>query len=71
MFTRMVAKFSLSISHAVSVFRVFLLPKLELAMHYCAGPGTTRWIQLCDRALIDCIAHAAGSVLKLQPTHHR
>jgi hypothetical protein len=65
MFTRMVTKFSLSVGHAVYVFRVFLLPKLEIALHYCTGLGTAEWIKHCDRALISCVAHTAGSLLSL------
>jgi hypothetical protein len=36
----MVTKFSLSVSHALFVFGVFLLPKLEITLHYCTGFGT-------------------------------
>jgi hypothetical protein len=39
MFTRLVSKFTLSLRTAVYMFNVFLLPKLELALHYVSSPG--------------------------------
>jgi hypothetical protein len=52
LFTRLVSKFSLSLGRAVYMFITFLLPKLELAFHYVHGPGTSQWIQDCDRLLV-------------------
>ena len=67
-FTRAVSKFRVSVGQAVYMFNVFLLPKLELAMHYVHGPGTSTWIQACDRMLIGSIKHAAASPLMLSHT---
>ena len=68
MFTRIVSKFSIPISQAVYMFKVFLMPKLELALHYVHGPGTAKWIQSCNGLLMGCIKHAASSPLKLSHT---
>ena len=68
MFTRIVSKFSIPISQAVYMFKAFLMPKLELALHYVHGPGTAKWIQSCNGLLMGCIKHAASSHLKLSHT---
>ena len=67
-FTRAVSKFRVSLGHAVYMFNVFLLPMLELALHYVHGAGTSRWIQECDRLLIGSIKHAAASPIMLSHT---
>jgi ribonuclease HI len=64
-FTRVISKFHLSVSQAVYIFSVFVLPKLELALHFAHGPGTAAWLKSCDRSLVGCIKHAATSFLKL------
>ena len=61
LFTRAVSKFHVSVSQAVYMFTVFLLPKLELALHYAHGPGTAKWIKNCDRLLIGSIKHIVES----------
>jgi exonuclease III len=66
-FTRAAIKFNVPISHAVYMFNVFLLPKLELALHYVHGFGTSEWIKSLDRMLIGCIKHLSSSPLRL---HH-
>ena len=68
LFTRVVSKFRVSLSQAAYMFNVFLLPKLELALHYVHGPGTSEWIQHCDRAIIGSIKHAVASPLQLSHT---
>jgi len=67
-FTRIVTKFHLSIAQAVYMFNVFLLPKLELALHYVHGSGTTDWVLNCDRLLIGAVKHAANSPIRLSHT---
>jgi exonuclease III len=64
-FTRAITKFRVSLSMAAYMFNVFLLPGLELSLHYVHGVGTSAWIKQCDRLLIGCIKHAAGSLLRL------
>jgi len=64
-FTRLVSKFSLSIGQAIYMFNVFLLPKLELALHYVHGAGTSKWVKDLDRLLIGCIKHISHSPLQL------
>jgi hypothetical protein len=68
LFTRIASKFSLPIAHIVYMFNVFLLPKLEHAFRYCSGPDTAQWVRSCDRLLIGCIKHAAGSPIRLSHT---
>jgi hypothetical protein len=65
MFTRLVSKFDLSIGHAVYMFNVFLLTRLELALHYVHGLGTSQWINNLDRLIIGSIKHSCGSLLRL------
>jgi exonuclease III/ribonuclease HI len=65
LFTRAVQKFRIPVAQAVRMFNVFLLPRLELALHYVHGPHTSRWIHTCDQLLVGCIKHAASSPLKL------
>ena len=65
LFTRAVSKFSTSVKQAVYMFNVFLLPKLELALHYVHGPNTAKWISGCDRLLFGCIKHLVASPLHL------
>jgi hypothetical protein len=65
LFTRVVRKFKPSIGRAVYMFNVFLLPKLELALHYVHGRGTNKWVMNLDRLLIDSIKHAVKSPLML------
>ena len=65
MFTRAITKFRLSLKQAVYVFNVFMLPTLELALHYVHGAGTNEWLRKCDGLLIGCIKHASGSLLRL------
>ena len=67
-FTRAAIKFRVSVSQAVYMFRVFLLPKLELALHYAHGKGSSDWIKNCDRLIIGCIKHLVKSPLKLSHT---
>ena len=64
-FTRIVRKFNVPISQAIYMFNVFLLPKLELALHYVHGPGTTQWIKQLDCIIIGCIKHIASSPIHL------
>jgi len=64
-FTRLIDKFQLSIGHAIYMYNVFLTPRLELALHYVHGTGTTDWIETCDKIIIGSIKHAAGSLLRL------
>ena len=67
-FTRTAAKFDMPIGCAVYMFNLFLLPKLELALHYVHGSSTTLWLKSCDRLLIGCIKHLASSPLRLRHT---
>ena len=64
-FTTAVEKFKVSISQAVKMFNIFLLPRMELALHYVHGPGTSQWITVCDRLLIASIRHRASSPVRL------
>src|SRR5680860_323441 len=61
LFTRVVSKFRVSLSQATYMFNAFLQPKLELALRYVHGPGTTAWLKGCDRTLVGCIKHAVAS----------
>jgi ribonuclease HI len=65
MFTRVASKFSMSVSQILYMFKVFLLPKLEAALHYTCGVGMTEWVKTCDRMLIGSIKHAVSSPMKL------
>ena len=65
MFTRALTKFKVTLKQAVYVLNVFLLPALNLALHYVHGPGTTAWLKSCDRLFIGCIKHAVSSPLLL------
>jgi len=64
-FTRLATKFHLSIGHAVYMFNVFLMPRLELALHYVHGRRTQDWIESLDRLIIGCIKHCCNSLLRL------
>ena len=64
-FSRLATKFQLSIGHAVYMFNVFLVSRLELALHYVHGPGTSAWIKKCNRCIIGCIKHLAESPIQL------
>ena len=68
LFSRMATRYSMSISQAVLLFNCFLQPKLELALHYVHGTGTTDWLRNCDRILIGYIKHASSSLLQLSPS---
>jgi exonuclease III/ribonuclease HI len=65
MFTRLANKFDLSLAHTVYMFNVFLMPRLELALHYVHGPKSQDWIQSCDRLMMGCIKHRAASPARL------
>lgn len=67
-FTRAVTKFAVPVGQAVHMFNVFLLPKLELSLHYAHGVGTSHWARQCDSLLVGCIKHAVKSPLKLSHT---
>ena len=64
-FTRLAIKYHLTLRDTVYMFNTFLVTRLELALHYTHGPGTTEWVQECDRLLIGCIRHIAKSPLRL------
>ena len=64
-YTRLIIKFKLCIRQAVYVFNIFLLPKLEIALHYTHGIGTAKWIKDCDRLLVGVIKHIATSPIRL------
>ena len=64
-FTRLAIKFRLSVKQTVYMFNVFLITRLELALHYIHGPGTSDWVKQCDRLLIGCIRHIVGSPIRL------
>jgi len=68
MFSRAVVKFNVTLKQAVYMYNVFLMPMLELALHYMHGPGTARCIKQCDRLIIGSIKHVAGSLLSLSHT---
>ena len=63
-FTSVVSKFEVPLSRARYMFNVFLMPKLELALHYVHGPGTSAFVKSCDRILIGCIKHAVDAPLR-------
>lgn len=70
LFTRAVTKFRVTINQAAFMFNAFmfnafLLPKLELALRYVHGRGTSEWVKKCDALVMGCIKHAAQSPLKL------
>ena len=67
-FTRTAVKFDMPIGCAVYMFNLFLMPRLELALHYVHGSATTLWLKSCDRLLIGCIKHLASSPLRLRHT---
>ena len=64
-FTSVVRKFDVSLSQARYMFNVFLMPKLELALHYMHGPGTRTFVNSCNSILVGCIKHAVASPLRL------
>ena len=64
-FASVVRKFDVSLSQARYMFNVFLMPKLELALHYVHGPGTRKLIRSCNSILVGCIKHAVKSPLQL------
>ena len=68
MFQRAVVKFGVTIRQAVYMYNVFLMPMLELALHYMHGPGTAACIKQCDRLIIGSIKHAVSSPLMLSHT---
>ena len=65
LFTRAVTKFRVTISQAAFMFNTFLQHKLELALRYAHGAGTSDWVSKCDGLLMGAIKHAAQSPLKL------
>ena len=65
LFTRAATKFRVTINQAAFMFNTFLLPKLELALRYVHGRGTSKWVKNCDALIMGCIKHAAQSPLKL------
>ena len=65
--TRVATKFELTVSQRVYLFNAFLLPKLDLALHYVAGKGTKQWLKKCDRMLVGCIKHAVA--MPVRPSH--
>ena len=65
MFASLVSKHKMSVGRAVYMFKTFLAPKLELAMHYVNGRGTSDWINACDRIIIGSIKHAVSSPIHL------
>lgn len=67
-FTRAITKFSVSLKYAVFMLRTFLLPGLELALHYVSGPQASVWVRQCNRLLIACLQHAAASKCSLSHT---
>ena len=64
-FTSLVSKFKMTVARAVHMFNTFLAPKLELAMHYVHGPGTSKWVDACDRIVVGAIKHAVSSPVSL------
>lgn len=64
-FTTAVNKFKVSIAHAIKMFNIFLLPRLELALHYVHGPKSSHWVKTCDRLIIGAIKHCAASSSRL------
>jgi ribonuclease HI len=64
-FTSVVCKFELSLSQARYIFNTFLMPKLELPLHYVHGKGTDTFIRRCNATIVGCIRHAIASPLKL------
>ena len=65
LFTRAATKFRVTINQTAFMFNTFLLPKLELALRYVHGRGTSKWVKNCDALIMGCIKHAAQSPLKL------
>ena len=65
LFTRAVAKFSVTLQQTVYMFNAFLMPALELALHYVHGKGCSEWVRHCDSHIIGSIKHAVRSPLKL------
>jgi exonuclease III len=65
MFTRAVIKFDVTLKQAVYMFNVFLMPMLELALHYMHGPEADDCFRKCDRLIIGSIKHAVNSPLQL------
>ena len=64
-FTSVVRKFEVSLSQARYMFNVFLMPKLELALHYVHGQDTRKFVKDCNSILVGCIKHAVRSPLQL------
>ena len=50
------------------MYNVFLLPKLELALHFAHGAGTKKWLLSCDGLLVGAVKHAVRSPLHLSLT---
>ena len=53
------------------MFNTFLLPKLELALRYVHGRGTSEWVKKCDALVMGCIKHAAQSPLMMPRERRR
>ena len=67
-FTCLATKLHLSLRHSVYMFNVFMLPRIELALHFVVGAGVVEWINSLDRLLIGCIKHLSRSGLMLSHT---
>ena len=61
----MANKFHLTIKQTVFLFNIFLIPRLELALHYVHGSNTNKWLKMCDRIIIGAIKHKAQTPLRL------
>jgi hypothetical protein len=59
------SKFKLLVGRAVHMFNVFLMPKVELALHYVHGRGANKWVINLDRLLVRSIKHVVKSPLML------
>ena len=70
-FTSVVRKFDVSLSQARYMFNVFLMPKLELALHYVHGPGHAQFRQSCNSILVGCIKHAVTIPAAAEPSSRR
>jgi ribonuclease HI len=68
LFARIINKFSLPLSQAAYIYNTFLLPKLELALHYVHGAGVKKWLKECDGLLVGAIKHAIQTPLMLSHT---
>jgi len=68
LFTNAATKFSLPLQQAVYMFNTFLMPKLELALRYIHGVGTSNWVKSCDRMIIGCIKHLVSAPIQFSHT---